>query len=38
MSVEYDLYLQNHKQNVANCFMWIRDNLPELIPNDGNDY
>ena len=38
MSVEYDLYLQNHKQNVANGFMWIRDNLPELIPNDGNDY
>lgn len=34
MSREYDLYLQDHKANVAKGYEWIRDNLPELIPHD----
>lgn len=31
MSVQYDMYLQGHKANVAKGFGWIRENLPELI-------
>lgn len=31
MSREYDLYLQQHKGNVAKGFHWIRENLPELV-------
>lgn len=39
MSREYDLYLQNHKANVKKGFDWIKENLPDLIPNDdGIDY
>lgn len=34
MSKEYDLYLQEHKTNVKKGFEWIKENLPELIPND----
>ncbi len=34
MSREYDLYLQQHKTNVKKCYEWIRENLPDLIPND----
>lgn len=39
MSREYDLYLEQHKENVAKAFNWIRYNLPEVpfyIP--GVDY
>lgn len=38
MSNSYDLYLQMHKENVRRGFEWIQEHLPELIPNDGNDY
>ena len=39
MSREYDSYLQEHKENVARAFCWIRDNLPELIIDiPGVDY
>lgn len=39
MSREYDLYLEQHKGNVAKGFHWIQEYLPELIPtNDGIDY
>lgn len=31
MSKEYDLYLEQHKGNVAKGFYWIRDNLPGLM-------
>ena len=31
MSVEYDLYLEQHRLNVAKGFYWIRENLPELL-------
>lgn len=34
MSREYDLYLQEHKANVAKGYHWIKENLPELIPDD----
>lgn len=39
MSREYDIYLNEHKSNVANGFHWIQKYLPELIPtDDGFDY
>ena len=28
---EYDLYLEEHKANVAKGYRWIRENLPEII-------
>lgn len=31
MSREYDLYLQEHRNNVAKGYQWIRENLPELV-------
>lgn len=31
MSVQYDLYLQQHKENVQKGFEWIQENLPELL-------
>ena len=31
MSKQYDLYLEEHKGNVAKGYRWIRENLPELI-------
>lgn len=31
MSREYDLYLEQHRENVANGFHWIRENLPEVL-------
>ena len=34
MSWEYDLYLQEHKENVVKGFEWIRENLPELLKDD----
>lgn len=39
MSRDYDLYLQQHKENVAKGFYWIRENLPGLIVDiPGVDY
>lgn len=34
MSYEYDVYLDQHKQNVVQGFSWLKDNLPELIPDN----
>lgn len=31
MSREYDLYLQDHKENVFKGFEWLRENLPEVL-------
>lgn len=31
MSVQYDLYLQQHHSNVHKGFKWIQENLPELL-------
>lgn len=31
MSIEYDLYLEEHKSNVVNAFRWMCENLPDLI-------
>ena len=31
MSREYDIYLQNHKDNVRKGYEWIKVNLPELL-------
>lgn len=31
MSREYDLYLKNHRDNVAKGFRWMEENLPEVI-------
>ena len=31
MSREYDLYLEQHKNNVRKGFEWLEDNLPELF-------
>lgn len=33
MSIEYDLYLKRHKENVRNAFQWLKTNLPELFTN-----
>lgn len=39
MSVQYDLYLQNHKTAVKQGFDWIQEHIPELMPKmDGVDY
>lgn len=31
MSAEYDLYLQNHKENVIKGFQWLQTNLPQIF-------
>lgn len=31
MSREYDLYLESHKNGVKKGFVWIKENLPELL-------
>ena len=39
MSLAYDLYLEQHKGNVAKGFKWIQENLPDLlIPINGVSY
>lgn len=38
MSREYDLYLQEHKFNVKKGYDWIKENLPDLIPDDMRLY
>ena len=30
MSVEYDEYIKNHKNNVTKAFNWLRTNLPDI--------
>lgn len=31
MSTQYDLYLEQHRGNVAKGFYWFQENLPELL-------
>ena len=38
MSRAYDLYLEQHKGNVRKGFEWIKENIPDIIPDDGTDY
>ena len=33
MSLGYERYLEEHKQNVAKGFRWFQENLPEVIDN-----
>ena len=33
MSVKYDEYLRDHKEAVLRSFEWLRDNAPEIFPN-----
>lgn len=34
MSWQYDLYLQEHKENVAKGFYWIQEHLPKLLESE----
>ena len=34
MSREYDEYLRQHKANVVKGYRWIKENLPDIIPDD----
>lgn len=31
MSIAYDLYLRRHKANVRKGFVWIQENLPDVL-------
>lgn len=33
MSIEYDMYLTQHRANVYRGFEWIRDNMPDILKN-----
>ena len=35
MSVEYDLYLKEHRGNVEKAYRWLQENLPDLIPTSN---
>lgn len=37
MSREYDLYLEQHKGNVAKGFEWLEENLPDILKNCGDN-
>lgn len=37
MSVQYDNYLTEHKENVAKGFRWLKENIPEVI-EDGFEW
>ena len=37
MSVQYDNYLTEHKENVAKGFRWLQENFPEVI-EDGFEW
>lgn len=34
MSQKYDEYIQEHKQNVAQAFNWLKNNLPEMFDDN----
>lgn len=34
MSLEYDLYLQQHRGNVAKGYDWLKNNMPEILKDD----
>lgn len=31
MSIQYDMYLCEHRANVANAFDWLKENLPDMV-------
>lgn len=33
MSVKYDEYIKEHKENVVKAFEWLRENLPDVLPS-----
>lgn len=35
MSIEYDNYLREHRENVARGFYWLRDNLPDILKGEN---
>lgn len=37
MSIQYDNYLTEHKENVAKGFRWLQENIPEVI-EDGFEW
>lgn len=37
MSKEYDLYLDQHKENVRKGFYWLKHNLPEVLEDWDDD-
>ena len=37
MSIQYDNYLTEHKENVAKGFRWLQENIPEAI-EDGFEW
>lgn len=38
MSIEYDIYLTTHKENVIKGFEWIKQNLSELVGDNGDKF
>ena len=39
MSKQYDLYLEQHRSNVAKSYNWMRENIPEIFNNiPENDF
>lgn len=38
MSFEYDRYLIQHRENVAEAFRWIRDNIPEVLKDESENH
>ena len=38
MSIEYDNYLKQHRENVAKAAEWIRDNLQQDVQLDLDSY
>ena len=39
MSIQYDNYLKNHRENVAKGFAWLENNLPKTVAQDpGSDW
>ena len=34
MSIQYDEYLQQHKNAVYEGFLWMKENIPEIFEND----
>lgn len=38
MSLQYDLYLEEHKKNVAAAFNWLKEHLPEVVEEGMVEY
>ena len=37
MSKEYDEYIKEHRENVLKGFLWLEENLPEVLPSEDAD-